>query len=157
MSKSLVFAYGSNLDPDQIDERCPSWKFFSRAKLPNHRMLFAGHSARWRGAVATFEHFNGAHTPGVIYRVNDLDLRILDSCEGHPHYYERQLATVITDTGARVLANVYQLVRDQDRPALPSREYALAISKGFRAWGLDQDSLARALKRTTKRAIARLI
>jgi hypothetical protein len=36
----LYFAYGSNMDPAQLAQRCPSARFIAVAKLPDHRLAF---------------------------------------------------------------------------------------------------------------------
>tara|TARA_B100000315_G_scaffold65392_1_gene59359 strand:+ start:3991 stop:4161 length:171 start_codon:yes stop_codon:yes gene_type:complete len=48
----LYFAYGSNLDNDQMKDRCPSAKDKGTACLKEHRLDFTRHSTRWDCAVA---------------------------------------------------------------------------------------------------------
>ena len=65
------FAYGSNLSKKQMSERCPDSKPMFIATLPNHQMVFAGWSRKWRGGVASLKTFRGAKVPGAIYEVTE--------------------------------------------------------------------------------------
>ena len=53
MKTTRYFAFGSNLDQEQMRARCPSAKLLGPAVLPGHALAFAGYSHRWGGAVAT--------------------------------------------------------------------------------------------------------
>ena len=52
MPPLLYFAYGSNLDADQMRTRCPTARAVSQARLPDHRLAFTHPSRRWRGGSA---------------------------------------------------------------------------------------------------------
>src|SRR5436309_7522291 len=45
----LYFAYGSNLDPEQMSARCPSHRVIGLAELKEHRLVFPLFSPRWGG------------------------------------------------------------------------------------------------------------
>ena len=47
MSRVLYFAYGSNLDPEQMASRCPSARVAFLARLADHRLDFTYFSTRW--------------------------------------------------------------------------------------------------------------
>jgi len=51
MSRLLYFAYGSNLDADQMRERCPGGLVRFRARLQAYQLGFTHYSARWRGGA----------------------------------------------------------------------------------------------------------
>jgi hypothetical protein len=53
MGQVLYFAYGSNLDDEQMRSRCASAQPVARAVLPNYALAFGGFSHRWDGAVAS--------------------------------------------------------------------------------------------------------
>ena len=82
MSRVSYFAYGSNLDADQMRERCPSSQPLERARLDNHRLDFTHWSRRWRGGAADVIREPGAIVWGVLYRLHVDDLERLDRFEG---------------------------------------------------------------------------
>jgi len=91
---TLVFAFGSNLDIEQMHRRCGGVDVEGIAILPGYRLVFAGWSARWRGAVATILPSAAGRVPGVLYRVSRAGLDALDRFEGVPTVYERTAVRV---------------------------------------------------------------
>ena len=79
-----VFAYGSNMDCEQMRERCPSTRFVCVAKLPNHRLAFTRKSTRRNCGVADAVKAEGNEVWGVVYEIDDIDLPKLDSLECSP-------------------------------------------------------------------------
>jgi phage replication-related protein YjqB (UPF0714/DUF867 family) len=87
------FAYGSNLCVRQMAGRCPGAVDPRPATLADHDWLI-----NERG-VATVEPFDGSKVHGVVWRLTDHDLKVLDSAEGVPVRYRRDKLTVHTDDG----------------------------------------------------------
>src|SRR5215208_3540650 len=87
------FAYGSNLCVRQMARRCPGAVDPRPATLADHDWLI-----NERG-VATVEAFDGSQVHGVVWRLTDHDLKVLDSAEGVPVRYRRDKLTVHTDDG----------------------------------------------------------
>jgi len=145
-----VFAYGSNLDFDQMKRRCPSARVVGVAALLGFRLAFAGRSARWRGAVATVIKSPDNLVAGVIYEVNFRDLLRLDGFEGAPRVYVRQPTFVrVLGTDLDVEVDTYVLDR---RFGSPSREYVKTIARGFKRFGLDKKWLYNAVRFSRRRA-----
>ncbi len=96
----LYFAFGSNLNPRQMSERCPGHAVVGVAFLPDHRLEFRGRSERWGGAVATMVASHATVVWGVLYDVTEDHIRSLDSYEGfrgpgdQHNMYEREWVTV---------------------------------------------------------------
>jgi hypothetical protein len=138
----LYFAYGSNLDPDQMRTRCPESRVVGLAALPDHRLTFPLHSESWGGGAAGVSHAHGSTVWGVLYELSESDLASLDRHEGwkgpgdHHNLYDRELATVEltrADDGSvprRVRATTY-FARTLN-PTPPSRRYLDAVLKGAR-------------------------
>ncbi len=93
VSNHAYFAYGSNLCPVQMSRRCPGAGDPRPAVLADHDWLI-----NERG-VATVEPFVGGTVYGVLWRVSDHHLRALDSAEGVPDRYRRDLLPVRTADG----------------------------------------------------------
>lgn len=144
----LYFAYGSNLDEDQMLRRCPEAELVGPAMLPNHVLCFAGFSPAWRGAVASVKRLDGWRTDGLLYSLNPLDLMRLDAYEGHPTVYGRHRRIVITERGHRVHAQVY-LHRNLADPNPPGPAYFNVIRRAYRRHGFDAWPLKLAAKGLT--------
>lgn len=127
------FAYGTNLNCEQMLERCPDSKPIFIATLPNYKFVFVGWSRQWRGGVASIQPFRGEKVLGAIYDVSDRDLKRLDSYEGYPHTSNKQNVTVFDEDGEPVQAVTY--IRTlQSEETRPSEEYLAVIQQGYRDW-----------------------
>jgi len=142
-----VFAYGSNLDEDQMGTRCPSSFPTFSATLPGYRLAFQGHSRGWGGGVATVVRDPSADVRGMIYEVTPEDLAALDRCEGHPFVYQRALMPVITADDETRMVQVYR--RTPGPSTTPSSEYFETISAAYSRLGFDEESLERAAQAAT--------
>lgn len=148
----LYFAFGSNLDPEQMQRRCPDSRVVGLAALRDHRLSFPLTSHDWGGGVAGVQTAHGSTVWGVLYEVTEADLASLDRYEhflgaGDQHnLYDRETTTVeLTrpDDGSiprRVRAWIY-LTR-QANPARPSRRYLDAILRGARHHRLPEEYIA---------------
>jgi gamma-glutamylcyclotransferase (GGCT)/AIG2-like uncharacterized protein YtfP len=129
------FAYASNLNKKQMQERVPESKPMFVATLPNYKLVFAGWFRRWRGGSATIVLSRGDKVLGAIYEVSDRDLRRLDSYEGCPGNYSRMNVTVFDEDGNPVGAVTY-IKAGRVEETQPSKEYLAVIQQGYRDWGL---------------------
>ena len=50
-NEQLYFAYGSNINLEQMNWRCPEAEVFGAAVLEGYELLFRGNSSRGGGAV----------------------------------------------------------------------------------------------------------
>lgn len=131
----LYFAYGSNLDKEQMKKRCPQCRPVTTAVLPNYKLIFSGWSRTWRGGVATIQPFRGDKVKGAVYEISEKDLARLDNYEGYPSYYTRTNVRVFDEVGKAFDAFTYVKTGKTDI-TLPSKEYAESIKKGYRDWGI---------------------
>ena len=129
------FAYGSNLNKKQMQERCPDSNPLFVATLPNYKLVFVGWSRQWRGSVASIRPFRGEKVLGAVYELSDRDLRRLDSYEGHPGSSNRLNVTVFDEDGESVEAITY-IKSGQLEETRPSQEYLSLIQQGCRDWGI---------------------
>lgn len=136
------FAYGSNLDCEQLRSRCRSARVVSRATLPGYVLAFGGHSRRWDGAVATVLRSVGGLVEGVLYAMNVADITTLDGFEGHPRSYSRVSRFVSLEDGQRRRAHVYIQPRAQWVSGPPSSEYLAVLRREYLEHGFDARSLA---------------
>ena len=127
------FAYASNLNRKQMQERCPDSKPMFVATLPNYKLVFTGWSRQWRGGVASIKSFRGEKVPGAIYEVTEECLRRLDKYEVN---YNRLKVTVFNEDGEPVEAITY-INSGQLEETLPSKEYVAVIQQGYRVWEIE--------------------
>lgn len=65
MEKPLYFAYGSNINLDQMRYRCPDATVYGQAVLDNYDLRFRG------SGVATVEPKEGACVYGLLWELTD--------------------------------------------------------------------------------------
>lgn len=155
----LYFAYGSNLNPEQMKRRCPGHRVVGLAALRDHKLSFPLTSHDWGGGVASLAVAHGENAWGVVYDLTDEDLTALDTYEGfrgpgdQHNLYDREPVFVdLTrpDDGSiprRVRALCY-LARPSN-PAPPSRRYLDTILEGARFHRLPDEYVAALAKTAT--------
>lgn len=121
------FAYGSNLCPRQMAQRCPDAADPRPATLAGYRWLI-----NQRG-VATVEPSAGSRVHGVVWRISDADLAVLDRVEGVPERYRRDRLTVHTADGP---AEAFVYVDHRVRAGVPRPGYLERIVGGAIEHGL---------------------
>jgi gamma-glutamylcyclotransferase (GGCT)/AIG2-like uncharacterized protein YtfP len=140
----LYFAYGSNMDLSQMRERCPSAHFVCIAKLKDHRLAFTRKSEKRGCGVADDIPEQGRDVWGVVYEIDQRDLRRLDKCEGfipgrrrEDNAYVSEERHVYSDGNedASLVALVYFAIQ-QNNPPHPNAEYKQLIVDGARYWHL---------------------
>ena len=129
----FYFAYASNLNRKQIASRAPGAKARYSAMLPNHKLIFAGWSRSWHGAVASILQSNGDRVNGGLYEVNERDLEQLAQYEG-PEYSVTKV-NVFRDTGEVINAVTFVQKQHKDE-GRPSSEYLGTIKQGYMDWNL---------------------
>lgn len=77
----LYMAYGSNMNLEQMADRCRTAEVVGKGILKNYELLFRG--AR-HGAVATVEPREGSSVPVVLWEIGAWDEVALDCYEGYP-------------------------------------------------------------------------
>lgn len=142
----LYFAFGSNLDLDQMLARCPSAVMGPCAVLFDHALVFAGHSSRWGGGVATVVRAERRRVQGLIYSVSSEDMASLDRIEGVPYAYSRVERIVVDEHCRRRRVHLYIQPEDGMERRLPGLEYFDVILRAYREHGLDRRQLAAAIQ-----------
>lgn len=130
MTTQLYFAFGSNLDIEQMSRRCPGSIPFAAAVLPRHRIAFCGRSRGWGGGVANVIRDTASSTPGLLYRISKANLKRLDGYEGHPFVYERERIVVDMPDGNKALAWTYRMKSTYQ--STPVNDYFAKIYGGYK-------------------------
>jgi gamma-glutamylcyclotransferase (GGCT)/AIG2-like uncharacterized protein YtfP len=148
MKSELVFAYGSNMDPAQMRERCPesdlSW-FVAEAR--GWKLCFPRNSTKRKGGVGSVIPEDGPSAWGVVFTVSDRDLLRLDRYEGvGSGAYRRVTIEVFETNGRKVSAWTYFAIPKGSGDFVPHPDYIDLYIKGATYFGLTQeyvDSLKR--------------
>ncbi len=109
------FAYGSNMDVQQMAVRCPDAVVVGTACLPGHRFLINTHG------VATVVPSHGVAVYGVLWRISKADEASLDHYEGVAvGFYRKVITRVRFDEGNAADALIYVARDDNPGRARPS-------------------------------------
>lgn len=85
-NKVWYFAYGSNLDVDQMNGRVGEWHLSKRALARNYKLTFDIHSAKWQGYAANLQQTDRFEdiVYGVVYLLTEDQFLTLERHEGVP-------------------------------------------------------------------------
>lgn len=136
----LHAAYGTNLDPRRMGERCPHSPLRGTGWLTGWRLTFGGEEHGWDGALTTIVEDPLEQVFVALYDVTDEDVRALDQWEAaDTGLYRRTKVRVSTLTG-EVLAWTYVL--DAYEGGLPSASYLGVLADAAEAADAPKDYVA---------------
>lgn len=78
-------AYGSNLNKEEMKQRCKDAKFVSLARLENYTLTYRGNPGR---AYLTVDKKKGDFVRVAIWDVSENDKKSLDEYEDYPYLYD---------------------------------------------------------------------
>lgn len=133
----LYAAYGTNMNLSEMSRRCPNSSLHGTAVVPGHELCFKG--------CADCVPKDGAFTPVVLWDIDIKDWSGLDSYEGYPALYKRVTVPVITSSGERSSAVMYQMTNKREL-VRPGKDMYRRILQGYIENGIDTGPLEKALK-----------
>lgn len=123
----LYFAYGSNLNQRQFQDRCPHAKLVGTMALTDWKLVFRG--------VADIVPAEGSEVFGALYTITNWCEEALDRYEGFPDLYGKRF--IALPDGRRIMF----YVMNSERLAAPSQFYFGTIWQGYQDVGLDPKHL----------------
>lgn len=144
----LYFAYGSNMNWTQMQDRCPSARVIGVARLPDHRLAFRRTSVKRACGVADAVFETGQSVWGVVFEISELDVIALDKSEGHRpgrernSYWRRERMVFLGGNDGRPVAVETYFGEPESDPPPPSQAYMALILSGARHWHLPDDYVA---------------
>ena len=144
MTAKKYIAYGSNMNLEQMERRCPGARVAGKSWLKDYQLFFAGRS---EAAVASIEPAEGHAVPVVLWEITPRDEQALDRYEGYPWFYGKQDLTVEVN-GKQVSAMVYVMGPGFAYGA-PSKPYLDCIREGYASAGFDTAVLDEAVEYST--------
>ena len=138
MENTLYFAYGSNINLNQMEYRCPDASVVGPVVLEGWELLFR------RGGFATIAPKEGKTVQGLLWSITPSCERSLDRYEGYPRFYDKKMVTV-RDSEGRSLSVMAYIMDDRFRePMLPTESYYNGILEGYQQNGLPVSALKKA-------------
>lgn len=138
----LYVAYGSNLNKEQMEYRCPGATVAFIGMLPNWELVYRGSKT---GFYASIRRKKGKSVPVAVWNISAEHERTLDIYEGYPHFYGKQNVYVTLQDGSKKKAMVYIMNR-YARPGKPRRSYVDIIEQGYIDNNLDLSYLYASLQ-----------
>lgn len=140
MKKRLYVAYGSNLNLEQMNYRCPTAKMYGTGVIEDYELQFKG---RPTGAYATIAPKEGSSVPVAVWEIQPRDEIELDHYEGYPnHYFKHNVTVKMHDREIDAMAYIMNLKMEF---GLPSPIYFKTVYEGYNDCNLNPDLLLRAV------------
>jgi gamma-glutamylcyclotransferase len=151
----LFFAYGSNMNPEQIAFRCQRPEIFAVAYLPDHAISFHGYTKKWDGSQEGLTYQPGKQLWGIIYKLSFSDMDRLDAWQdarlnGTGAYF--QFPTEVIDLQGNSFPVILYKKDILGETQLPSEEYLNYIVSGAVSHRLPENYVAVLEKVATKKA-----
>lgn len=137
LAVTLYAAYGSNLDPRRMSERCPHSPLHATGWLTGWRLTFGGEEHGWDGALATIVPDPFGQVFVAVYDVTDEDVVVLDGWESvDTGLYRKVRVRVSTMEGE---LTVWAYVLDAYEGGLPGASYLGVLADAAEAAGAPDD------------------
>lgn len=130
--RMLYVAYGSNMNLEQMDWRCPNSELIGTGIIKDYRLVFNTHA----DIIPT----QGAYVPVVVWDVPAQDWEYLDVYEGYPKYYVKENVTVNMDDGNVEECVVYVMSDENKGFEPPFDDYWDTIIDGYEDNGITDTS-----------------
>ena len=143
-SPILYFAYGSNMNPIRMAQRCPGATPLGVGILRNYQIA--------ERLYADIDFLEGGEVHGVLYLITKQHLRSLDAREGYPKVYRRMWLPVEFN-GETYLAVTYEMTiatKAARSGRMYPEEYQRICSEGARFYRVKNSFTARRKKPWSK-------
>lgn len=107
MKDRYYFAYGSNMNLEQMKYRCPAAEVVENVRLENYRLAFRGRAPG--NGVATVLPEKGSYVEGVLWKITEACEKSLDFYEGFPSFYGKESIRVKNQDGVEKEVFVYMM------------------------------------------------
>ena len=134
---ALYAAYGSNMDPAQMHDRCPHSPVCGTGWIQGWRLTFGGEDLGWEGALATIVESPGDQVFVGLYDITDGDAKLLDAWEGADNGLYRKVRVRVQTLDGEALAWVYVL--DGFEGGLPAARYLGVLADAAERAGAPDD------------------
>jgi gamma-glutamylcyclotransferase (GGCT)/AIG2-like uncharacterized protein YtfP len=133
----LYAAYGGNMDPALMAERCPHSPQQGTGWLEGWRLTFGGEDIGWEGPLATVVEDVAERVFVVLYEISHLDERSLDRWDGVTLGYFRKTRVRVETLDGDAAAWLYVL--NAYEGGLPSERYLAMLADAAEKAGAPAD------------------
>lgn len=137
MSQTWYFAYGSNLNKEQVKERINSFKECGPAILEDYKLTFNIYSPARDGGVADILTSKGDKVYGAVYKMSKEKLYKVEETGLKSGRYKPEQVEV-NYNNQKINATAF-VVSDKNDFIEPSDEYLKTILNGLRDHGYDEN------------------
>lgn len=141
---TLYAAYGTNMDPARMGERCPHSPMQTTGWLSGWRLTFGGEEHGWDGSLSTIVQDPFEQVFVAVFDVTKEDESQLDGWEAADSGLYRKTKVRVSTLGGEIVAWTYVL--DAYEGGLPSASYLSVIANAAEAADAPDDYVA-ALRR----------
>ena len=147
MEDRYYFAYGSNMNLEQMKYRCPAAEVVENVRLENYRLAFRGRAPG--NGVATVLPEKGSYVEGVLWKITEACEKSLDFRRSSDLFYGKETIQVKDQAGTAREVFVYTMNSPhKDVPAKPSKFYLDGILEGCKDNQIPTEPVMEAVKRT---------
>jgi gamma-glutamylcyclotransferase (GGCT)/AIG2-like uncharacterized protein YtfP len=137
---ALYAAYGTNLDAEQMLQRCPHSPSRGSGWLVGWRLTFGGEDLGWEGALATVVEDHSTQVFVMVYDVSPPDEETLDRWESAATGLYRKIRVRVQMLTGEELCWLYIL--DSYEGGLPSARYLGLMADAAEKGGAPDDYVA---------------
>lgn len=140
----IYFAYGSNLNLEDMKVRCPTARLLGAGRAERHELMFRGHTpgASFLTVVPSPDHF----VPIAAFEVYEEDIRALDDYENvQDNIYRTETMTFSIEGHGEVEGFWYVMNGGEKLP--PTQRYWDTVVQGYKDFHFDVKLLEEALTR----------
>ena len=141
---TLYAAYGTNMDPARMGERCPHSPMHTTGWVSGWRLTFGGEEHGWDGSLSTIVQDPFEQVFVAVFDVTSEDESQLDGWEAADSGLYRKTKVRVSTLGGEIVAWTYVL--DAYEGGLPSASYLGVIAAAAEAADAPADYVA-ALRR----------
>lgn len=110
----LYFAYGSNMNREQMSVRCPNSTYMYKGRIPGVQLDFRKYLDISRKKDSFVE--------GVIWKIHPADIKSLDRYEGYPLLYGKKKGVAFVNN-ERIPVFFYRMTPGRYPITLPTESY----------------------------------
>jgi hypothetical protein len=132
----IYAAYGSNLNHNQMAQRCPGARFIGKALIRDHRLVFR--------KFCDIEPAEGYVVPVGLWKLTSECLASLDRYEGFPNHYGRAEVQAFLPNKKQMRVIVYFM--NYIGYEAPSEHYVMGVAEGYEHCGIPNHRLIEALE-----------
>jgi gamma-glutamylcyclotransferase (GGCT)/AIG2-like uncharacterized protein YtfP len=123
----LYVAYGSNMNLEQMSQRCPKAKNVGTGTLDGYKLTFRGN---YKG-VANIEPCKNRTVPIVLWEITEECEKALDLYEGYPRLYIKKEVEIKVKGKAKIAMVYIMANKYTNMVASPTEYYFNVIAKGY--------------------------